>query len=89
MGQARVLGQVPRCSCKSVAGPRWCFIFISLDKINCVKREYEQLRIIYMGPERKTIYDSDEDKHKYKPMRYRPIPANSFIELLVQALCVD
>lgn len=42
-----------------------------------------------MGPERKTIYDSDEDKHKYKPMRYRPIPANSFIELLVQALCVD
>lgn len=63
--------------------------YVSLNRINCSKAEYDQLRIIYMSSEGKVIYDSDQEKDKYKQIGYRPIPPNTFIAGLAKAVCID
>lgn len=64
------------------------FLYVlMLDKIDCGEQAYISLRMVYKTVDGKTLYDTIEGKGKYKRIGYRPIPPNSLIGQVANAIC--
>lgn len=64
------------------------FLYVmALDRIDCGEQTYTSLRMVYKTVEGKTLYDTMEGWGRYRRLGYRPIPPDSLIGQVANAVC--
>lgn len=62
--------------------------YASLEKVNCRKWEYNQVEILFKDPHGRVLNNPNKAKGNARPIGYRPIPPDTFIERLAREVCV-